>query len=145
MEAGVGNRRTRVLQVAMNGARTTSTLLLLIGIGLLLSACVESVASSAPVSAYADPVYVAPVSGYVDPAYDSAVYGYAYPAYGSLNFGWDGWHHGWDHGHWDGYGEVGHEAHGEWGHGFAGHASFAGHGGIGGHGGGGGHDGGGHR
>ena len=85
---------------------------LLIGISFLLSACVESVGYSAPVS------------------------GYAYSAYDSPYWGWGGWHHGWDHGHWDGHVEVAH-ADGGWGHGMAGHGGFSGHGG-GGHGGGGG-------
>jgi hypothetical protein len=94
---------------------------LLIGIGLLLSGCVESV------------------------DYGPPVYGYDYPAYGSLYVdGWGGWHHGWNHGHWDADREVAH-AGGGWGHGFAGHSGFgAGHGGGFGHGGGG-HGGGGHR
>jgi hypothetical protein len=89
-----------------------ATTTLLIGIGLLLSACVES------------------VDYYGPPAY-----GYAYPAYDSVAIGrwggWGGWHHGWDHGHWDGHWAS---AHGGWGHGFGGHG-FGGHGG--GHGGGG--------
>jgi len=94
-----------------------ATLPLLVGIGVLLSACVETI-------------------GYGDP-----VSGYAYPAYGYG--GWGGWHHGWDHGHWDGHGEVA-LAHGGWGHGLAGHGGFGGRGGFG-HGGGHGGGGGGHR
>ena len=102
----------------MSRDRMATTLPVLVGLGLLLSACAESVG------------YSAPVSGYVDPAYDPAAYGYAYPAYDSLNVGWGGWHHGWDHGHWGGHTEVAHV--GGWGHGFAGHGGFGGHGGGGG-------------
>ena len=99
----------------MKCSRTTTTVIpLLIGIGLLLSACVES--------------------GY----YGAPVYSYGYPAYSSLYYGgWGGWHRGWDHGHWDGHGEIAHETHGGGGHGFSGHAGFGGHGEGGGHGGGG--------
>jgi hypothetical protein len=96
----------------MSRERRATALPLLIGIGLLLSACVESVGYSAPVS------------------------GYAYSAYDSPYWGWGGWHHGWDHGHWDGHVEMAHADEG-WGHGLAGHGGFGGHGG-GGHGGGGG-------
>jgi hypothetical protein len=96
----------------MSRGRRATALPLLIGIGFLLSACVESVGYSTPVS------------------------GYAYSAYDSPYWGWGGWHHGWDHGHWDGHVEVAH-AGGGWGHGLAGHGGFGGHGG-GGHGGGGG-------
>jgi hypothetical protein len=84
---------------------------LLIVLGLLLSACVETVG------------YGAPVSGY-------------YPAYRYWE-GWGDWRHGWDRGRWDGHVEVAH-AYGGWGHGFAGHGGFGEHDGGGGHGGGGG-------
>ena len=86
------------------GRMATRAVPLLIGIGLLLSACVESVG------------YSAPVSGYVGAAYDPDEYGYDYPGYGSLSLGWGGWHHGWDHGHWGGRTEVAHGG-GGWGHG----------------------------
>src|SRR3977135_1768693 len=77
------------MEAAMNrGRRATTAISLLIGIGLLLSACVEGV------------------------DYGGPAYAYSYPAYDSLYYGWGGWHHGWDHGHWDGHGEVGHEFHG---------------------------------
>jgi hypothetical protein len=85
---------------------------ILIGIGLLLSACA------------------------VEPDYGAPDYAYTDPVYGSLDFdyggwgGWGGWHHGWDHGNFD----HGHGFHGGIGHGF-GHAGFSGH--AGGHGGGG--------
>jgi hypothetical protein len=91
----------------MNRSRmTTTTTPLLICVVLVLSACVGSTDYGAPAYAY----------GY--PAYDSFV-------------GWGGWHHGWDHGHWDGQGNLGHEAHGAWGHGLSGHVGFGGHGGGG--------------
>jgi hypothetical protein len=104
----------KAMEAAMNrGRMVTKAIPLLIGIGLFLSACA------------------------VEPDYGAPAYAYDDPIYGSLDFdygGWGGgWHHGWDHGH----GELGHEAHGGWGHGFAGHAGFSGHGGFGGHGGGG--------
>jgi hypothetical protein len=95
------------------GRVITKALPLLLGVGLLLSACAVE-------------------PGYAAPAYP---YGYSDPYYGSLDLGWGGgwggWHHGWDHGH----GYRGHMARGGVGHGFAGHAGFGGHGG--GHGGGG--------
>lgn len=82
-------------------SRKLATGTLLTAIGLMLSACVESV-----------------------DYYGSPAYGYAYPAYGSIAVagwgGWGGWHHGWDHGHWDDHVAVAH-AHGGWGHGFGAH------------------------
>jgi hypothetical protein len=88
----------------MKRSRAVRAIPLLIGFGILLSACA------------------------VEPDYGPPGYGYADPVYGSLDFdygGWDGWgfrHHGSDHG------LVGHAG---WGHGFAGHAGFGGHGGGG--------------
>ena len=96
-------------------------LLLPMALGLLLSACVETVGYGAPAADYY-------------PAYDY------YPA--DAYWGWGGWRHGWDHGRWCGHAEVAH-VHEGWGHGFAGHGGFGGRGGFG-RGGGGGH-GGGHR
>src|ERR1700719_2678742 len=93
--------------IAMNRGTRAKALPVLIGIGLLLSACVESVGYGVPVS------------------------GYAYSAYYAPYRGWGGWHHGWDHGHWDGHVEVAH-ADGGWSHGLAGHGGFGGHGGGGG-------------
>jgi hypothetical protein len=87
---------------------------LLIGSGLVLSACAAGPDYGAPPYAYG---YPSPIEGSIDLDYG----------------GWGGWHHGWDHGHWD-HSRL---AHAGWGHGFAGHAGFAGHGGFGGHGGGG--------
>ena len=86
----------------------TKAMSLLIGTGLVLSACA------------------------VEPDYGAPNYAYTDPVYGSLDFdygGWgSGWHHSWDHGHGDFHG-----AHGAWGHGFAGHAGFGGGHGGGGH------------
>jgi hypothetical protein len=101
----------------MNGGRTvTKAIPLLIGIGLILSACAVGPDDGAPAYTYGE---------YADPIYGSVDFDYG-------GWGHGGWHHGWDHGH---------EDHG--GHGFAHHASLGGHGG-GGHVGGGGHGGGGH-
>src|SRR5215470_4031833 len=105
-DMGAGEREVQENTEATmkRGRIMTKAILLLIVIGLSLSACA-----------------VQP-GGYV---YD----GYPYsPVYGSFDFdygGWGGWHHGWDHGHWHhGF------AHGGWGHGFA-HGGFGGHGGWG--------------
>jgi hypothetical protein len=74
------------MEAAMNRGKTMlKAIPLLIGMGLLLSACA------------ADPGYDA--SAFVDE--------YDYPAYGSLEYdywgGWGGgdWHHRWNHGHDD--------------------------------------------
>src|SRR5919109_4760477 len=112
-DMGAGEREVQEKTEATmkRGSIMTRAVLLLIVIGLSLSACA-----------------VQP-GGYVYDGYPS--YGYpAYPVYGSFDVddgGWGGWHHGWDHGGW-GHGF----AHG----GFGGHGGFAGHGGFGGHGGG---------
>jgi hypothetical protein len=107
-DMGAGERAVQEKTEATmkRGRIMTKAVLLLIIIGLSLSACA-----------------VQP-GGYVYEGYPS------YPVYGSFDFdygGWGGWHHGWDHSHWD---------HGGWGHGFAhagvgGHGGFGGHGGGG--------------
>lgn len=100
----------------MSRGRTMKATTLLIGIGLLLSACAVEPGYGVPSYAYTDPVY-----GSVDFDYGDGWGG-----------GWGGWHHGWAHGHFD----HDHGFHGGIGHGF-GHAGFSGHGGHGGgHGGG---------
>ena len=110
-DMGVGERdvQEKTEATMKRGRIMTRAVLLLIVIGLSLSACA-----------------VQP-GGYV---YDGYPY---YPVYGSFDFdygGWGGWHHGWDHGHWD-HGDWHHGfAHGGWGHGFA-HGGFGGHGGWG--------------
>jgi hypothetical protein len=121
-DMGVGERHVQEKTEATmkRGSIMTRAVLLLIVIGLSLSAC------AVQPGGYVYDGY--PYSGYPD-----------YPVYGSFAFdygGWGGWHHGWDHSHWDHGGWHHGWGHGGWGHGFA-------HGG-GGHGGGG-HGGGGHR
>src|SRR5262247_98552 len=107
-DMGMGERdvQGKTEATMKRGRIMTRAVLLLIVIGLSLSACA-----------------VQP-GGYV---YDGYPY---YPVYGSVDFdygGWGGWHHGWDHGDWHhGF------AHGGWGHGFA-HGGFGGHGGGGHH------------
>jgi hypothetical protein len=111
VDMGTGERAVQEKTEATmkHGIIMTRTVLLLIVIGLSLSACAGQ------------------TGGYVD--------GYSYyPVYGAFDFdygGWGGWHHGWDHGHWD-HGGWGHGfAHGGFGgHGFA-HGGFGGHGGGG--------------
>ena len=99
----------------MHGRTTTKTVLLLIGLGLLLSACAA------------------------EPDYGAPGYAYGYPIEGGLDFdyvgGWGGWHHDWahrDHAHGAGWAHAGAR-----GHGFARHAGLGGRVGFGGHGGGG--------
>src|SRR5918996_5001988 len=120
-DMGAGERHVpeKTEATMKRGSIMTRAVLLLIVIGLSLSACA-----------------VQP-GGYVYDGYPSAGYPH-YPVYGSFDVddgGWGGWHHGWDHSHWDHGGWHHGGDHGGWGHGFA-------HGG-GGHGGG--HGGGGHR
>src|SRR3982074_1160983 len=110
------------MEAAMKRSRVATTAIpLLIGIGLLLSACADR------------------------PGYRG---GYGDPAHGSVSGGgWEGRHHGFFHGHFDGrrdFGHEGFEGHRGFGHGFTGHAGFGGHDGGVGHGGGGNDGGGGH-
>jgi hypothetical protein len=106
MGAGECDVQEKTEATMKRGRIMTRAILLLIVIGLSLSACA-----------------VQP-GGYVYDGYP--YYGPYYPVYGSVDFlygGWGGWHHGWDHGGWHhGWG------HGGWGHGFA-HGGFGGHGG----------------
>jgi hypothetical protein len=110
-DMGTGERdvQEKTEATMKRGSIMTRAVLLLIVIGLSLSACA-----------------VQP-GGYVYDGYPS------YPVYGSFDFdygGWGGWHHGWDHSHWD-HGDWHHGwDHGGWGHGFT-HGGFGGHGGGG--------------
>jgi hypothetical protein len=102
---------------------------LLLGVGLVLSACATAPGYGASAYSYDDPY------GYADYSND--------PIYGALDFGFGGsdFHHVGDFGH----GHGGHDFGQHGGHGIAGFGGhgFAGRGGFGGHGGGG-HGGGGH-
>jgi hypothetical protein len=109
------------METTMNrGRKITKAIPLLLGAGLLLSAC-----GTAP--------------DYGAATYPHAYNGYPYdPIYGSLDFGFGGFgrfHHDrdFDHGH-DGHGFAQHGGHGfarVGGHGFAGRGGFGGHGGGG--------------
>jgi hypothetical protein len=110
-DMGTGERdvQEKTEATMKRGSIMTTAVLLLIVIGLSLSACA-----------------VQP-GGYVYDGYPS------YPVYGAFDFdygGWGGWHHGWDHSHWDHGGWHHGWDHGGWGHGFA-HGGFGGHGGGG--------------
>ena len=97
-DMGTGERdvQEKTEATMKRGGIMTTAVLLLIVIGLSLSACA-----------------VQP-GGYVYDGYPS------YPAYGAFDFdygGWGGWHHGWDHGGWGhGFAHGGFGGHGGGGH-----------------------------